>query len=302
MAKRKRTQEEEVSDKVAKSLRLGDNEDTVHIQIVTGSYERALHGITAAIPKSLLASTKSPEDSDITVSFADTFLFNAHTSSIKSLAISPLPSPDAANQKVILASGSTDEKINLYHLSTTPPTGPVLPSLKSNTLHDPKNRTLGVLHTHDATVTALYFPTKSKLISSCTKNIIAITSTRDWNTLSLIKAPTPKHLNRPTGDTSTASTLPAGINDFAVHPSMKLMISVGKAERCMRLWNLVTGRKAGVLGFGKEMLKEVGENTGRWGSGEGRRVLWNKDGDEFVVGFEWGACIFGEVCFYLSPK
>jgi len=294
MSKRKRG-EEEVPEKGVKSLRLGVTDTDLHIQIVTGSYERALHGITAAIPKSLLAATSAPEDSETTVSFADTFLFNAHTSAIKSLAISPLPPPEATNQKVILASGSTDEKINLYHLSTTPPDGPVLPSLKSNTVHDPKNRTLGVLHTHDATVTALYFPTKSKLISSCSKNILAITSTRDWNTLSLIKAPTPKHLNRPTGDTSTASTLPAGINDFAVHPSMKLMISVGRAERCMRLWNLVTGRKAGVLGFGKDMLKEVGENTGRWGSGEGRKVLWNKDGDEFVVGFEWGACIFGEV-------
>lgn len=295
MAKRKRNQEEGVSDKIAKSLKLGDNQSTVYVQIITGSYERTLHGITAAIPKSLLATTTDSEESEPTISFADTFLFNAHTSAVKCLALSPIPSADSTTQKVVLATGSTDEKINLYHISTTPPQGPVLPSLKSKTIHDPKNRTLGVLHTHDATVTALYFPAKSKLISACSKNVIAITSTRDWNTLSLIKAPTPKHLNRPTGDTSTASTLPAGINDFAVHPSMKLMLSVGRAERCMRLWNLVTGKRAGVLNFSKEMLKEVGENTHRWGSGEGRRVLWNKAGDEFAVAFEWGVCIFGDV-------
>lgn len=111
----------------------------------------------------------------------------------------------------------------------------------------------------------------------------------------MIKAPTPKHPNRPTGDTSTASTLPSGVNDFAIHPSMKLMISVGRAERCMRLWNLVTGRKAGVLSFEKDMLKDVGEGSGRWGSGEGRRVLWDKEGEEFAVGFERGVCIFGMV-------
>jgi protein MAK11 len=112
----------------------------------------------------------------------------------------------------------------------------------------------------------------------------------------MIKAPNPKHPHRPTGDTSTASTLPSGINDFAVHPSMKLMLSVGRAERCLRLWNLVTGKKAGVLNFSKEMLHEVGESTSRWGSGEGRRILWNNTGEEFVVGFEWGASVFGEVC------
>jgi len=115
----------------------------------------------------------------------------------------------------------------------------------------------------------------------------------------MIKAPNPKHPNRPTGDTSTATTLPAGINDFAVHPSLKLMVSVGRAERCLRLWNLVTGRKAGVLNFPKNMLKAVGESSSRWGSGEGRKVLWNNAGDEFAVGFEWGICIFGEDC---TPK
>lgn len=76
---------------------------------------------------------------------------------------------------------------------------------------------------------------------------------------------------------------------------MKIMISVGRAERNLRLWNLITGKKAGVLSFGKEMLKELGESSSRWGSGEGRKVLWNNSGEEFAVAFEWGACIFGEV-------
>jgi len=75
---------------------------------------------------------------------------------------------------------------------------------------------------------------------------------------------------------------------------MKLMISVGKSEKCMRLWNLVTGKKAGALGFEREQLNEVGE--GKWSSGEGRRVVWDKEGEEFVVVFERGALVFGVDC------
>jgi protein MAK11 len=87
--------------------------------------------------------------------------------------------------------------------------------------------------------------------------------------------------------------MPSGINDFAVHPSLKLMISVGKGEKCMRLWNLVTGKKAGVLNFGREMLNEIGE--GRYASGEGRKVTWGSTeaGEEFCVGFEQGILVFG---------
>ena len=74
---------------------------------------------------------------------------------------------------------------------------------------------------------------------------------------------------------------------------MKLMITVGKGEKSMRLWNLVTGKKAGVLNFERGMLAEVGE--GRHSSGEGRKVAWGSTdaGEEFCVGFERGALIFG---------
>jgi protein MAK11 len=58
----------------------------------------------------------------------------------------------------------------------------------------------------------------------------------------------------------------------------------------MRLWNLVTGKKAGVLNFGREILSAVGE--GRFGSGEGRRVIWDKEGEEFAVAFERGVVVF----------
>lgn len=258
----------------------------VSIQIVAGSYDRVLHGTVATI------SEKEE------VEFADTFLFNAHTSAIRCLALSP-PSAiiPGQTQKIILASGGTDERINLYHLSAHPPTQmtiPAIPSLTSKAVvENPQNRELGSLLHHSSAITALYFPTRSKLLSSAEDSTIAVTRTRDWSLLSTIKAPIPKPQGRPSGDTAPAGGTPAGVNDFAIHPSMKLMITVGKGEKCMRLWNLVTGKKAGVLNFERHMLNEVLE--GRHSSGEGRKVAWGSTdaGEEFCVGFDRGVLVFG---------
>ena len=191
------------------------------VQIVAGSYDRVLHGVTVTIP---------PQGD---AQFADTFLFNAHASAIRSLALSP-PSAPVPNQsqKIILASGSTDERINIYHLSAHAPskiTVPIIPSLTTKAVvENPQNRELGSLLHHSSTVTALSFPNRSKLLSSAEDSTIAVTRTRDWSLLSTIKAPIPKPVGRPSGDTAPLGGAPSGINDFAVHPSTKLMISVGK--------------------------------------------------------------------------
>ncbi|PSN65358.1 WD40 repeat-like protein [Corynespora cassiicola Philippines] len=271
--------------------------ETTTFQVVTGSYERTLHGFTAAIPHHLLAAAQPGDDPK--VDFADTFLFNAHASAVRCLALSPQTDESS---KIVLATGSTDERINLYSLSTAPPapskSKPQLPTLHGTTIaENTKNKELGSLLHHSSSITALYFPTRSKLLSSAEDSTIAITRTRDWIPLSTIKAPIPKAQGRPSGDTAAPGEVPSGINDFAVHPSMKLMVSVGKGEKCMRLWNLVTGKKAGVLNFGRDILSAVGE--GRFGSGEGRRVVWDKHGDEFAVGFERGVVVFGVDC---KPK
>ncbi|KOS18735.1 Protein MAK11 [Escovopsis weberi] len=256
------------------------------IQIVAGSYDRVLHGFTASI------STTGELD------FADTFLFNAHASAIRCVAISPPTAPlPNQTQKVLLASGSTDERIQVYNLSAHPPsrrnqklTASVAPR---PILENAKNRELGTLLHHESTVNALHFPTRSKLLSASDDSSVAVTRTRDWAMLSAIRAPKAKAQGRPSGDTAVFGGAPSGVNDFAVHPSMKLMISVSKGERCMRLWNLVTGKKAGVLSFGREMLQELGE--GRYATGEARRVVWGSaDGaDEFAVGFDKGLVVFG---------
>lgn len=292
MAKRKRginnesvTTNVTIPSKKVKELPTTSN-SPITIQIVAGSYDRVLHGITATI------SSKHE------VQFADTFLFNAHTSAIRTLALSPPSAPvPKQTQKIILASGSTDERINLYHLSAHAPskiTVPIIPSLTSKAVvENPQNKELGSLLHHSSPITALYFPNRSKLLSSGEDRSIAVTRTRDWSLLSEIKAPAPKEVGRPSGDTAPSGGAPSGINDFAVHPSMKLMISVGKGEKSMRLWNLVTGKKAGVLNFERENLAEVGE--GRHSSGEGRKVAWGSTdaGDEFCVGFERGVLVYG---------
>ena len=263
------------------------SQDPISLQIITGSYDRILHGIIATIP--------GPGSKSGNAHFQDNFLFNAHSSAIRCLALSSLRSKDHPKaDKLILATGGTDEKINLYSVSTCLPNAPSLPSVASvSSLENPKNKELGSLLHHDSSVNVLYFPTKSKLISASDDNTIAISRTRDWTLLSSIKAPIPKTPGRPSGDTAPLGGAPSGINDFAVHPSMKLMISVSKGEKCMRLWNLVTGKKASVLNFEKELLQSVGES--KRSKGEGQKVIWNTPGDEFAIAFEKGVAVFGMV-------
>lgn len=281
-----------------KSLRLGSKERKYKptIQIITGSYEKILHGITATIS----SKPNSQSNEDFSVNFADTFLFSAHASAIRCLAISPPTSSVGAShaQKATLASGGSDSIINLYHISTSISHSedevPCFPPLGGKQIaENPRNKELGSLQHHNSSINVLHFSTRSKLLSAAEDNTIAVTRTRDWTVLSKIKAPVPKAHGRPSGDTAPYGGAPAGVNDFAVHPSLKLMVSVGKGEKCMRLWNLVTGKKAGVLNFERRLLQDIGE--GRWSCGEGRKVEWNSLGEEFVVCFEKGAVVFGMV-------
>lgn len=273
--------------------------EQISVQIVTGSYERVLHGFAASIPGNLVPNASSSKDdgegeeAEKKLSVSDTFLFAAHSSALRCLAVSP----STESHKRILATGSTDERINLFSLSTSPPAAsskPQLPTLsQTNVLENSRNRELGSLLHHTRSINKLQFPTRGKLFSSADDNTIAISRTRDWTVLSTIKVPVPKAVGRPSGDTAGPGEVPTGVNDFAIHPSMKVMVSVAKGERSMRLWNLVTGKKAGVLNFDKDLLQAVGE--GRYSSGEGRKVLWTEDGEEFVIGFERGAVIYGMV-------
>ncbi len=281
-------------------------EGPLTIQIVAGSYDRVLHGVTAAIERDSSNVSSNKDTGDI-CSFADTFLFNAHASAIRCLALSPpsAPIPGQA-QKVVLASGSSDERINLYNISAHPPSAKstdeqrILSAIAPRPIRENRNnRELGTLLHHNSGITRLAFPTRSKLLSASEDSSVAVTRTRDWSVLHTFKCPIPKVMGRPSGDTAAHGGAPAGVNDFAVHPSMKVMLSVSKGERCMRLWNLVTGKKARALNFSREILTEVGE--GRRLTGEARRIVWGSDGgeDEFAVGFDRDILVYTMDC---KPK
>lgn len=240
----------------------------------------------------------------LAISFADTFLFNAHSSAIRCLALSPpsVPAP-GQTQKVLLATGSTDERINIYNLSAHPPSTrsaneqKVLSTLTPRpVLENAKNRELGTLLHHSGNITRLTFPNRSKLLTAAEDSTIGVARVRDWNLLHTFKCPVPKVQGRPSGDTAAVGGAPQGVNDFAVHPSNKIMLSVSKGEHCMRLWNLETGKKSRVLNFEKAALMEIGE--GRHSTGEARRIVWGSvdEEDEFAVGFDREILVYGMDC------
>ncbi|KAK4166808.1 WD40-repeat-containing domain protein [Cladorrhinum sp. PSN259] len=295
-------------------FKLVDEDAPVTIQIVAGSYDRILHGITATIKKTFPSKNKKKKnkmskavtpETQLKAEFADTFLFNAHNSAIRCLAISPPSAPSLKQtQKVLLATGSTDERINIYNLSAHPPSvraaddQKLLSSLAPRPiLENDKNRELGTLLHHTSNITKLVFPNRSKLLSASEDSTVAVTRTRDWALLHSFKCPIPKVMGRPSGDTAALGGAPSGVNDFTVHPSNKIMISVSKGERCMRLWNLETGKKSRVLNFERQMLVEAGET--KHSTGEARRIVWGSSRggeDEFAVGFDRDVVVFGMDC------
>lgn len=268
---------------------------TTTIQLAIGTYERVLHGVTISIPPQQKDQTDNGGKSRTeNATFSDSFLLNAHASSIRCLAVSP-----PSQGKVILASGSADERINLYQLSSTTASLPPHPQknpVKPVNPAQQTNKELGALTPHNSTITSLIFPTHSKLLSTSLDNTLAIHRTRDWSTLSVLRAPHPPQPNRPSGDTSALNDAPGGISDLAVHPSARVGVSVGVGERCLRLWDLVRGRRVCGLEFDKGLCGRVGGGVGtgraKWRAAEGRSVCWSPEGGRFAVAFERGCAVF----------
>ncbi|KAK0753103.1 WD40-repeat-containing domain protein [Schizothecium vesticola] len=203
-------------------------------------------------------------------------------------------------QKVLLATGSADERINIYSLSAHPPSSRAAADqavLSAATprpvLENAKNREVGTLLHHSGNVTRLHFPNRAKLMTAGEDSAVAVARTRDWNVLHTFKCPVPLPRGRPSGDTAALGTGPSGVNDFAVHPSHKLMFSVSKGENCMRLWNLMTGKKAGKCEFKRAELVAAGET--KHSTGGALRIVWGGE-DEFAVGFERNGLVYGGDC------
>ncbi|CAG8539753.1 8898_t:CDS:2 [Ambispora gerdemannii] len=127
-----------------------------------------------------------------------------------------------------LASGSTDEIIKLYDLK--------------------KTKELGSLIQHQGSITTIQFHNRSHMLSGSDDGNICIWRTKDWECLKIMKG----HKGR--------------VNSLAIHPSGKIALSVSN-DKTVRLWNLMTGRKANSNKIGKE----------------GEIVVWNTTGEHYAI-------------------
>ncbi|KAF8950116.1 p21-activated protein kinase-interacting protein 1-like protein [Haplosporangium bisporale] len=152
-------------------------------RVVAGTYENVLYGIDAYW------------NEDMSLRLSPIFAFSAHIGCIKSLAIGGQ----------FLASGSTDEKIQLYDLK--------------------RRKELGALLQHQGTITALTFHNKTHMLSGSDDGKICVWRSKDWECLKIMKG----HQNT--------------VHSIAIHPSGKIALSVA-ADHSVRLWNLLLGKQA----------------------------------------------------------
>ncbi|KAF9436475.1 p21-activated protein kinase-interacting protein 1-like protein [Entomortierella beljakovae] len=170
-------------------------------RIVAGTYENILYGVDAYW------------NEDMTLRLTPVFIFAAHIGCIKSLAIGGH----------YLASGSTDEKIQLYDLR--------------------RRKELGALLQHQGTITTLSFHGKTHMLSGSDDGKICVWRSKDWECLKIMK-----------GHQSS-------VHSIAIHPSGKIALSVA-ADRSVRLWNLLLGKQATMTRLPAEGLKVAWNPSG----------------------------------------
>lgn len=206
----------------------------IQFRIFVGSYEHNLLCLSVILDPK---NVKEPV-------FQPIFHFQAHSLSIKSIDLA----------KRYLVTGSNDEHIRIYDLQ--------------------KRKELGTLLSHQGTITALRFSREGTnttsedadataeslhagkwLLSGSEDGKIIIWRTKDWEVFATLKG----HLDK--------------INDLSIHPSGRVAISVSQ-DKTIRLWNLMTAKKAAVLKIkGRDHLGHSGQF-----------VRWSSNGQFFVVG------------------
>ncbi|KAG0204758.1 p21-activated protein kinase-interacting protein 1-like protein [Mortierella sp. NVP41] len=170
-------------------------------RIVAGTYENMLYGVDAYW------------NEDMTLRLSPIFIFSAHIGCIKSLAIGGH----------FLASGSTDEKIQLYDLK--------------------RRKELGALLQHQGTITSLTFHNKTHMLSGSDDGKVCVWRTKDWECLKTMKG----HQ--------------ASVHSIAIHPSGKIALSVS-VDHSVRLWNLLLGKQASMTRLQGEGLRVVWNPSG----------------------------------------
>ncbi|KAI4300043.1 hypothetical protein L6164_033462 [Bauhinia variegata] len=162
------------------------------MSLVAGSYERFIWGFKI---KTLI------DNPDGTLTLVPLFSYPSHLSQIKTVAVSG----------PVVASGGTDDTIQLYNLSAS--------------------SSLGSLHDHSASVTCLSFYTPPHL--NFPRNLISAAAD---GSICIYDADGFVHLK-------SLSVHRKDVNDLALHPSGKLALTVGRDE-CLAMVNLVRGRRS----------------------------------------------------------
>ena len=187
-------------------------------KVVAGSYEKLLYGLEGSFAE----ETDDNEPSKKRLRLKPIFIFPAHIACVKAVAASP----DGGKW---LATGSTDESIKIWDLRRRKEHGSLAQHEGLILLSSPFSRRLT---DRLGSITHLSFPTRSHLISASEDGTICIFRTRDWILLRSLKG----HKGR--------------VNSVAVHPSMKVALSVGK-DRTLRMWDLMRGKGSASTKLGK---------------------------------------------------
>eukprot|EP00743_Colponemidia_sp_Colp-15_P004113 GILK01004441.1.p1 GENE.GILK01004441.1~~GILK01004441.1.p1 ORF type:complete len:508 (+),score=120.75 GILK01004441.1:51-1526(+) len=136
-----------------------------------------------------------------------------------------------ASQGSLLVSGSTDEIIRIFNSR--------------------RRQEAGTLMEHNGSITCLELfgaPQASHLLSGSDDGTVCIWRASDWELLHKLKG----HRG--------------GILSLSIHPSGKLALSVGK-DRCLKLWNLLTGRCAYTNNLDRDL----------------DLVMWSPKGDRYAL-------------------
>ncbi|XP_064625471.1 p21-activated protein kinase-interacting protein 1-like isoform X2 [Lineus longissimus] len=160
------------------------------MEIIAGTYEELTLGFSLQ---------KIDEGYALNPSFTD----HSHVGCVRAAAVS---------SKGVLATGSSDETIKLFHLE--------------------KRQELGALLHHEGSITDLTFFGGTHMFSGSTDGTVGVWKTNRWECIKTFKG----HKG--------------AVNSVAVHPTGKLAMTVG-ADKTLRLWNLITGKSAFVTNIKK---------------------------------------------------
>jgi protein MAK11 len=179
-------------------------------KVIAGSYEKLLYGLEGTVD---LTEKEGEVEGKLRLELKPVFVFPAHVSCIKAVAASP-------HGGKWLATGSADEIIKIWDLRRRKEVGALMQHQGEYYL---VAYVWGLSVLHLGSITHLFFPSRSHLISSSEDGTLCLFHARDWTVLRVLRG----HKTR--------------VNSVAVHQSGKVALSVGK-DKTLRMWDLMRGK------------------------------------------------------------